>query len=915
MKPDTTASLPARDELSSAAGAFLTIAGIMAGHTLLETARDALFLADISPTHLPWVYVAVAVGAVAMLRLQRACKRYESRKVLALMLLASGVMTMAFWMVVAALGKASLYALYVWSGVYSTVVVIQFWSLVNSSYTVVQAKRVYGFIGAGGVVGAIAGAALGRALVESFHARDLLLAAGLLLVASGVAPLVGLKPGDVQPCERDGVAAPLRPIEQLLAIGRDPYLGRLGALILLASVVLTLIDYLFLSTVAAGIAPAQLAPFFATVNVVLNVLALLAQLVAVPFLLKRMGVSRLLLVLPSLLFVGGLSLAAGGGLIAALVLIGAEGSLRHTLHRTATELLYVPISGEARSRAKGFIDALGHRGGQAIASIIILAISWWAASQLVLSITLTVCALVWVVLAAKLKRHYLDVFRQTLATRKLRTEVDMPPLDLASLESLIASLNSTSDDEVLGALELLEAEGRVALVPALLLYHPSRRVVVRAFELFEEAGRVDFTDIADRLLAHGDPEVRAAALRALAATPNGERRLRSALQEPSAMVRATAVVGLVARGSLDGGTDLLEELTRAGSLEAKDAFAREIRRKPLQLFVPALLELSQSNETELRTSVARAMGAVGNSQFLPVLAEMLASRDVRPVARSALVAMGTAALTFLQRALSDVAMPHEIRSHVPRTISLFRPVEAARILLERLPLERDITVQLKILRALGRLRSDNPGLRLVAEPLQRATAETINEGFRLLDWRSSIEKGELAERGSTPPGKALLLGLLRDKERQAIERLFRLLGLQHGGEDFEKIHAGLRSDEAVARASSTELLEHTLPAPQRHAILGLTGDGDDRKRLALASPYYEASERDYEATLRTMLEEGSDSVKCLTAYHIAELGMERLRPNLERMKLQSDTVGEVVERAIEMLTRRPHEVMSNAPAE
>ena len=46
------------------AGAFLTLFGLMTGHSVLETARDALFLAKISPGRLPLVYIGIAAVAV-----------------------------------------------------------------------------------------------------------------------------------------------------------------------------------------------------------------------------------------------------------------------------------------------------------------------------------------------------------------------------------------------------------------------------------------------------------------------------------------------------------------------------------------------------------------------------------------------------------------------------------------------------------------------------------------------------------------------------------------------------------------------------------------------------------------------------------------------------------------------------------
>src|SRR5258708_25356504 len=45
-----------------AAGAILLL--MLAGHTVLETARDSLFLARLSVRQLPWTYGAIAVSAL-----------------------------------------------------------------------------------------------------------------------------------------------------------------------------------------------------------------------------------------------------------------------------------------------------------------------------------------------------------------------------------------------------------------------------------------------------------------------------------------------------------------------------------------------------------------------------------------------------------------------------------------------------------------------------------------------------------------------------------------------------------------------------------------------------------------------------------------------------------------------------------
>ena len=52
-----------------------------------------------------------------------------------------------------------------------TLTAVQFWLVMGDSYTITQAKRLYKLIGAGSVLGAVAGAALARVVSERFRRR------------------------------------------------------------------------------------------------------------------------------------------------------------------------------------------------------------------------------------------------------------------------------------------------------------------------------------------------------------------------------------------------------------------------------------------------------------------------------------------------------------------------------------------------------------------------------------------------------------------------------------------------------------------------------------------------------------------------------------------------------------------------
>lgn len=890
------------EERAGVTGAFLTLFGILAGHTLLETARDALFLARLQPSQLPWVYLAMAVLAVG-LSLGPAARRLNRTRGLALLLLACAVVTFLFWLFGSWRSAWALRALYVWTGLVGTLAGLQFWLVLGEMYTITQAKRIYRVVGLGSVLGAVAGAGAARLISVHLSTSDLILAAAATLAVTGLGPALLLRRAEGAGVDASSTAAPSSPSQVVAFLRGHPYLTRLSGLVLVSTMTVTLADFIFKSTVARIVPPADLGRFFATFYMTLNVLALAAQLVLMSWILRVLGLHRALWVLPSLVLLGSAGVAAGGGLLAALLLKGADGALRPSLHRTTTELLFLPIPDGLRARAKPLIDVVGQRGGQALASVFILGHLALNRGDAVLAAVAGTLCLVWIAWSTELKAHYLDLFRTALREGSMRDRADLPDLDLASLEALISALNARDDAEVVGAMDLLAAEGRGRLVPALILYHPSRSVVLRALELFETSGRPDFVPLADRLLEHADPEVRAAALRARSAAAPDHALLRKAMLDASPLVRATAVVGLVSGGWIMDGMEAALDGLRSSTAEADAALARAIRRQPSPAFVEALLSLAENPSPSVKALAAEAMGAVKSPRFLRALLSMLAVRDARDAARDAFLEHGDEALRFLDEALADLSLPRDVRRHVPRTLSRFPPAAAAPVLLRHLLPEPHGMVRFRIIRGLGRIATDNPDVPLDRAVLKEATARTLAAAFRLVHWRSVLERGAREEPRRATAGHGLLAALLRDKEVHAVERLFRLLGLQYRGEDFRVMHRGLRDDDAKVRSNSRELLENLLDTPLREAVIALVDDTPAEDRLARAGAYYPAPLLDYEAVMSTMLDQPGETLQSLAAHHVGELGLTTLRGRLEAIDLgrTGPSVSRVIERALRLL--------------
>jgi len=450
-------------------------------------------------------------------------------------------------------------------------------------------------------------------------------------------------------------------------------------------------------------------------------------------------------------------------------------------------------------------------------------------------------------------------------------------------------------------MDLLAEQSRVGLIPALILFHPSAEVVLRALELFSSARREDYDAIVPRLRSHPDPRIRAAALRAAAAADE-PGKLLDAMGDPSPIVRATALVGLAARaGAGDGELERqFRDVVEGSSAEAQLALAQAIRARPAPVFEGALPGLARSPHLEVRRETVRAMSALTSETFLAPLVALLAEQTLRADVRRALVAHGQPALRSLARTLADESQPQSVRRHVPKAIAAFRSEAAASELTEALARRQDGLLRFSVLSALGSLRRDRPGLALDPVPLGRALEGALADSEALMRARRALGGARRAEVGGETPAREALAALLRHKQQHAVERCFRLLNLLHPSEDILRAYRALESEAGDVRSRGRELAEHVIAPEARPRLLPVI---DDLYETGSA-PEPDEPEKlpDDGEVLRDLLEGSSDSLAALAAYHAGELGLTRLRPQLTRLRdAAPPPVAEVAAQALDAL--------------
>ena len=328
---------------------FLVIAAYLVG----QVARDALFLGRFKASLLPFADLTLFLCVTAAVAVYvRAGRRMGLDRLLVGSLALFGVVALALAVLARGAPRPWLFpVVYVWVGVFGVLAPAQVWTLANYVLTPREARRLFGFVGAGATLGATVGGVLSSAVARVFGAESLLvLVSALLLLATlPVRALWRRRPATVggsahAPRSRHGLRDSLR-----LVLG-SPHLRAIAGIVVLSSFVTAVASWQFKAMAQRALVTQDaLAAFFGTFNASVGVLCVATQVLLTAGILRRFGLGPVLFLLPIGLLFGSGGLLVSGTLAAAVLLKGVDKVLRYSIDRPAVELLYLPVAPEAQA--------------------------------------------------------------------------------------------------------------------------------------------------------------------------------------------------------------------------------------------------------------------------------------------------------------------------------------------------------------------------------------------------------------------------------------------------------------------------------------------------------------------------------------------------------------------------------------
>jgi AAA family ATP:ADP antiporter len=874
----------------------------MTSYNAIKPLTRSQFIAKLGADNLPYVLlVAGFIIGILMTGYAWLMARLPRRWALPITQVGMGVLLLVFWVLFQRPAAWVPVAFYLAGLILGVLLISQFWTLANLVYDPRQAKRLFGFIGGGAPLGGIAGNALAVAAPQ-FGATNLLLPAAALMflcafVVSWVIGRESVRPeSSLAGKEEKGVSA----AEAFQLLRTSKHLQIIALVIAFASIGAAIIEQQLNMAAAAekGANNDSLTSFLATVGLWMSTIGFVIQVWLTSKIHRYLGIGFALMVLPVSLGSTGVIMLLNGALWAPALARILDQSLRYTVDKTTREILFLPLPGDIKLKAKSFVDVTVDRGAKAAGALLLLVlVKPWGLNLTwqQLSIASLVMTVAWILMAVRARRGYLQAFRNSLATRDVQaSELRLNVADLTTIETLVEELAHPDSKRVVYAIDVLESLDKRNLVTPLLLYHESAVVRRRALAAL---GAVR-SDIAQqwiphirRMLSDPDPGVRRSAIAALASIAHEDAAslARPMLADPDPRIRATAAVALAASAKpedLDEAERRLLDLTSDTRDETKAVrrdVAIAIRGISDPRFRRLLIPLLYDPTPEVADEAMESVHAAGASDFVfvPTLVSLLRNRRLKGRARMALTSYGEPVVDTLAFFLRDQEEDLWVRRHIPGTLAQIPSQKTVDVLAATLE-ERDGFIRYKVVSALERLKREHPELTIPTEPIEKQAIREARRFFTFLSLHNN-----LFGTGKLNPDSLLAQALLEQMTRLR-NRIFKYLTLLHTPADIDAARYTLDHGDGRARSSASEYLDNILSTPLRKLVLPVLEDMPRDERVRRGNVLIKTRPRDVEETLLQLINDDDPVMAAAAIDVVREQKLWNLADDVEHVLAHRD---------------------------
>ncbi len=308
---------------------------------------------------------------------------------------------------------------FIWLSVFNLFIISIFWSFMADIYSDSQARRLFGYIAAGGSAGAVLGPTLAALLAPKIGTPALLPISFFFLLGSTICitKLMRYLPKE-KPAE---TAARLKAkismmnyIQGVTLIVKSKYLQAISLFILIYSLLSTFLYFQQAEIISTlSINSDKRTSLFAQIDLAVNLLTIGTQLLVFHRLIKSFNLAITLSLVP-LLSILGFILLGIFPVLAVLIIFGViRRAGEYAITKPAREILFTVLPFDEKYKAKNVIDTVIYRGGDAISGWIYEGLKLMGLGLVGISFLAAPVALYWAVIA-----KYLGNYQERLRGEK-----------------------------------------------------------------------------------------------------------------------------------------------------------------------------------------------------------------------------------------------------------------------------------------------------------------------------------------------------------------------------------------------------------------------------------------------------------------------------------------------------------------
>ena len=864
---------------------------VLFAYYILKPVSRALFLNQFDIDKLPYLYILIAVagGILAYLYTSLAVRSSLKVAVTWSTALTAGCLVGIWWLI----GLSQAWVLYLFNifvSLFSVVLVSQGWLVAANVFNPREAKRLYGLLGMGAVVGAAFGGTFTAQTVKLIGPRNLLIAsAAMVLVAYGAFWVVtrqkGVSLAGARAAETEESEFQFRDI--LSALAHNRHLQVITGIIVLTFIVDVTIEYQF--NAMAKLAyhnKTQLTAFLGNFyGLYLNLFTFALQFFLTAAVVRWFGVGGTLQIMPVTISLTAVATFFLPGVYSSAGMRLTEAATRYSLNRTGMELLYLPLPTDLKNRTKAFVDIFVDRMGRGLGGmLLVLCTGVLALAPKQIALVTLAFSIAWILLSVRASREYVGTVRRRIASRRLdlesaRVSVN-DPATLSLLEQTALGENPRQAAYALGL--LAEAEGYdLQRLFSKLAANPSAEVRSKVYDLAKARRDPRVLESALNEIRRPESQRAGAALRSavsyvLTVSPDARGLFPEFLGTPDPVIWEGALDA--AEAEPGSAADVISQDWLRQTAQDPDPRRRALAARVIGIAgdqdTEALHRLLEDPDADVVAAACRAAGALKNRSYVYKIIQHLGNARLRGVAIEALTAYGPMICGALADVLEDQSAPLAVRRRIPRALRLIVHQRSVDVLVNAMRQENH-TIRYAALKALNRLRESNPHLNYRDEFVTQQIYQEARYYFEL-----NAALAPFRNRQKPAPAASLLARTIEERLRQTLERLFRLLGLRYPPRDIYSAYVAVNQQQAERFSAAVEFLDNVLERDLKRILLPLL-DAPDHV-LETGKHLFGIDGKTPEAAVRDLIRSKDPWLVACAVAAAGELKMRRLSADIQK---------------------------------